>query len=157
MFLHPKALIDYTRHTHNEMVFERRYMDGKRQPNYVVLDVDDLDKAMVLYEKYNKSGRYVFDRKMKKGFEEGDRTEEERQADLVYFALKCSKDFGIPIVVVEREKIAQNEWKKIVVSLKEVMDKKDFSKEEVHELLHDIFVDFAPFIPVLLPCIAKIF
>ena len=22
------------------------------------------------------------------------------------------------------------------------MDKKDFSKEEVHELLHDIFVDF---------------
>ena len=118
MFLHPKALIDYTRHTHNEMVFERRYMDGKRQPNYVVLDVDDLDKAMVLYEKYNKSGRYVFDRKMKKGFEEGDRTEEERQADLVYFALKCSKDFGIPIVVVEREKIAQNEWKKIVVSLK---------------------------------------
>ena len=142
MFLHPKQLIDYTRHTHNEYVFERRYNDGKRQPNYAVLDVDNLDQAMALYEKYSKQGRYVFNAKLKKDFSDGERTKEERIADLVYFALKCSKDFGIPIVVVEREKIAQNEWKKIAVNLRELMDKKDFSREEVHDIFHDIFVEF---------------
>lgn len=142
MFLHPKQLVDYTRHTHNEYVFERRYKDGKRQPNYVVLDVDDLDQAMALYEKYNKQGRYVFNSKLKRDFSDGNRAKEERTADLVYFALKCSKDFGIPIVVVEREKVAKNEWKKIAVNLKELMEKKDFSREEVHDILHDIFVEF---------------
>ena len=142
MFLHPKELLDFTRHTHNEYVFERRYKNGKRQPNYVVLDVDNLDDAVALYEKYSNRGRYKNTKKLHKDYEERKRTPEEKIAEFVYFAMKCSKDFGIPIVVVEREKVAQNEWKKITLNLKFLVEKNDFTQEEVRTILHDVLVEF---------------
>lgn len=142
MFLHPKALIDCTRHTHNEYVFERRYKDVKRQPSYIVLDVDDLDKALKYYENFSRKGRYATRRMLRFNIENDSRSYEAKIADSVYFALKCAKDFHLPIVTIERDKICQNEWKKIVTNLKDFMEKKDFTEDDVREFLHSTLVEF---------------
>ena len=129
----PKDMIDMTRHTHNEMVFERRIGNAKRQPSYIVLVCDDYEHLKKVYESDLKRGRY----KLK----DGERLEEEKESDLMYFALKAAKDFGVPIVVVEREKIAKHEHQVIQSRLDEFIKDEKLNREETREYFHDLITN----------------
>lgn len=135
-YLMPKDMIDYTRYAHNEMVFERKVGPNKRQPSYIVLVVDDYEKALKQFQIQEKIGRYTLIGKL--AFMNKD-----KEADKVYHALKAARDFKIPIVVVETEKIAKNEYKKIHDKLEEFKKKETFTRSEVKEYFHDILVEYA--------------
>ena len=47
-YLSPKAMIDNTRHTHNELVIERLTPNGKLKPNYTVFMTEEYDKEMIM-------------------------------------------------------------------------------------------------------------
>ena len=92
--LNPEEQLDNTRHTHNEILLERYIIqeDGcleKRQPNYVIYCTDN-------YEKENAE-----------------------KDNLWIKTKKAAKEFGVPIVVVEREKCAQKESEAIEKLLKD--------------------------------------
>jgi len=116
----PKDFINMTRHGHNEMVFERRKGKGKRQPSYIVFMCDDFDKAM---EEYNQSKKDP---------------EEATAGYLLFQAIKAAKDFGIPIVIVEREKIIKHERQKIDKRVAEFLEDEKLDRKEIEEYLFDI-------------------
>lgn len=136
-YLLPREMIDHTRHTHNEIVFERRTGSQKRQPSYIVLMVDDYNKAMLKYRTLSALGRYsLFKKTLQTGSENTD-------ADAIYFSLKAAKDFGVPIVVVEREKIAKHQHEQIRNKLEQFKNDTEMNRDEVREYYHDIFVAMA--------------
>ena len=126
----PKDMIDMTRHTHNEMVFERSAGNAKRQPSYIVLVCDDYEHIKREYELEALKGRY----KLK----EDKKLRNHKEGDQMYYALKAAKDFGIPIVVVEREKIAKHEHQVIQSRLDEFIKDEKLDREEVKEYFHDL-------------------
>lgn len=133
-YLLPQQMLDTTRHTHNEMVYERRVGNKKRQPSYVVLVCDDYEETRKSYETSKKLGRYkTFAKHLLKGKVEG---------DLLYNALKAAEDFGVPIVIVERKKIAQSEHDRIFRRLDEFMHDDELNRDEIKSYFHDIIVDF---------------
>lgn len=136
-YLLPRDMVDQTRHTHNEMVFERRIGNQKRQPNYIVLMCDDYDKAILKYHTLKALGRYsVFKKTLSY-------SHEAREADAIHYALKAANDFGIPIVVVEREKVAKQQHKKIMTKLEEFKNDTEMNRDEVKEYMHDIITNLA--------------
>lgn len=118
MCLMPDDVLDYTRHTHNEIVWERRLLDEngnykKKQPSYIVYFVDNFEDRFT-------------DLEARKQWES---------------VKKAAKDFGqngksLPIMVVEREKIARNQ--------KEVIEDKinDFKQNLDKALIKEIVVDY---------------
>ena len=145
-FYPPKVMIDKTRDIHNEMVLERRNnslsKSFKREPNYVVYIVDDM----------NNENNFTNDNRL---FKE---------------TLQASKDWGIPIVIVDRLKYAKSEMQRcedlkqkfyetndfkylkqlftkfcnnivgcIFYDIPEVESKNKFSKEKLSQLFHEIF------------------
>ena len=83
-FFLPDDMINNTRHSHNEMVIERRGKGNfKRLPNYLVYLVDDIN--------------------IESNFE-GELWDEYRQA---------ANDYNVPIVIVDRLKYAKSEMHKI--------------------------------------------
>lgn len=122
-----KDMLDYTRHTHNELVFERRVRGNKKkQPSYIVYFCDDFDNVEKLY---------------KKGIND---YEEGSDISTFYYTLQTAKDFGLPIVIVEREKIAKHEFLKIKNSLEEFicLNEDDIDRDAVKKYYHDIIVEF---------------
>lgn len=104
MYLLPDDVLDYTRHTHNETVWERRNITKnvafKKQPSYIVYFVDNFE------DRFNDS-------------------EARKQWESVK---KAAKNFSIevngvkrplPIMVVEREKIAKSQLEIIQNKLNE--------------------------------------
>lgn len=104
MFLLPDDVLGYTRHTHNETVWERRNISGdemfKKQPSYIVYFVDNFEDRLTDPEAM-------------------------RQWESVR---KAAENFSIevdgvkkqlPIMVVEREKIAQSQFEIIQTKLNE--------------------------------------
>lgn len=136
-YLLPREMIDHTRHTHNEIVFERRLGNQKRQPSYIVLMCDDYDKAMLKYRALSALGRYsLFKGTLQNGYENSD-------ADAIYFALKAAKDFGVPIVIVEREKVAKHQHEQIMTRLEEFKNDPEMNRDEIREYYHDIIVNLS--------------
>lgn len=83
-FFTPRNIINNTRHAHNEQVIERRELRKELIDEGVI----NLQPSYVI----------VF----------SDMTEE-----LKNNALKCAKDFGIPVVYIDKQKVVQNESNKI--------------------------------------------
>ena len=136
-YLLPQDMVDYTRHTHNEMVFERRVGNQKRQPSYIVLMCDDYNKALLNYRALAALGRYsIFKKTLSNSIETKD-------ADAIYYALKAAKDFGVPIVVVERSKVAKNQYNRIMSRLEEFKQDTEMNRDEIREYYHDIIVNLA--------------
>ena len=122
-YLSVKGMMDHTRHTHNEVVFERRLGDNtKRQPAYIVLFCDDYEELITYY----KSGEY------------------DDEVEHLIQTIKTAKDFNLPIVVVEREKIAIHERKKIDESLSQFtnMTEDQIEEEKVRKLYYEIITQF---------------
>ena len=109
-FLLPNKMIDNTRHTHNEIVIERRGAKSsitfKRMPDYLVLFVDDINNSNNFDPSINEHYKYT---------------------------LQASIDFGIPIVIVDRLKYAKREYEKCEKLLIEFSN--SFDNKKLDELL----------------------
>lgn len=102
----PKEMIDNTRHTHNEMVLERRNntngISFKRLPDYIVYIIDDINNE--------------------KNFQEDNQLYKE--------VLQASIDQGVPIVVVDRLKYVKREKIKCDKLIEEFFSTKNYKKLE---------------------------
>ena len=113
-FLLPNKMIDNTRHTHNEIVIERRGAKSsttfKRMPDYLVLFVDDINDSNNFDPSINEHYKYT---------------------------LQASIDFDIPIVIVDRLKYAKREHEKCEKLLIEFSN--SFDNNKLNELLLTFF------------------
>ena len=104
VFYDPKSMIDNTRHTHNEMVLERRNLAGtssfKRMPNYIVYIVDDIQNK----ENFSKNNDY---------FKE---------------TVQAANDHNVPIIIVDRLYYAKREHEKCKNLYKEIFQEKGYEK-----------------------------
>lgn len=114
----PDEFINHTREWHNELDYERKNSDAssaefKKNPDFIILDqeVEDITQLTL---------------------------EEKKQYDkLVSNSIKAAKDFGnIPILVINREKIAKNE----INSIRKMLD--DYNLTHNIELLNKIIIKF---------------
>lgn len=119
MFLLPDDILEYTRHTHNETVWERRNISGdamfKKQPSYIVYFVDNFEdrlsdsEAMKQWESVRKAAfNFSFE---------------------VHGVRK-----PLPIMVVEREKIAKSQLEIIRTKLSEF--KTTFNPKLIQEIIY---------------------
>ena len=126
MYLLPDDVLDYTRHTHNETVWERRNISGnatfKKQPSYIVFFVDNFEDRL-------------------------SDPEAMRQWESVR---KAAADFSIevdgvkrplPIMVVEREKIAKSQREIIQTKLNEF--KASLDSKLIKEIISDYESNYA--------------
>ena len=121
MYLLPDDVLDYTRHTHNETVWERRSISGdamfKKQPSYIVYFVDNFEdrlsdpEAMKQWESVKKAAANF---------------------SIEVDGVKKS----LPIMVVEREKIAKSQLEIIQNKLNEFKTTLD------SKLIKDIISDY---------------
>ena len=145
-YLSSKGIKDNTRHTHNEIVFERRIEGNKkRQPTYVVFFCDDYEKALEEYNKIKESNNEELISLVHSDSNDL-KTVPRATQDGVHLmdAIKTAKDFGIPMVVVEREKIAKHEREKIDsnVELFNSLTEEMITEELVEELIYSILVQY---------------
>lgn len=129
----PKDMIRHTRYGYNEMVFERIVDGKKREPSYIVLFCDDYEKSKSAYLKYKKKGRYDTD----EFFVQQPRMKETKEADIFYNSIKAAQEFGIPIVVIEKEKIAKKEQQRILSRIRDFKYDDKLNREEINEYLYD--------------------
>ena len=121
MYLLPDDVLGYTRHTHNETVWERRSISGnsmfKKQPSYIVYFVDNFEdrlsnpEAMKQWESVKKAASNF---------------------SIEFDGVKKS----LPIMVVEREKIAKSQLEIIQNKLSEFKTTLD------SKLIKDIISDY---------------
>lgn len=121
MFLLPDDVLDYTRHTHNETVWERRNISGdamfKKQPSYIVYFVDNFEDRLTDPEAMRQ-------------------WESVRKAASNFSIEVDGVKRPLPIMVVEREKIAKSQFEVIKNKLKE------FKITIDSELIKDIISDY---------------
>ena len=126
MYLLPDDVLNYTRHTHNETVWERRNIEGdgmfKKQPSYIVYFVDNFEDRLT-------------------------NDEAKKQWEAVK---KASSNFSreingvmkpLPIMVVEREKIAQAQINAINEKFEQF--KQTFDKKLMREIISDFESNYA--------------
>ena len=126
MYLLPDDVLSYTRHTHNETVWERRSISGdamfKKQPSYIVYFVDNFEdrlsdpEAMKQWESVKKAASNFAN-----------------EIDGV-------KKY-LPIMVVEREKIAKSQLEIIQNKLKEF--KTTLDSKLIEEIISDYESNYA--------------
>lgn len=128
----PDDMIDNTRHLHNEIVFERKNGNEKRQPSYIVLICDDLKKAQRLYDIKKNLGMY----------KKNGGNASMNDGDALNAALNAAKDFNAPIVVVEKRVIAKQQFKNITNSLKDFVAAEELNRDDIKKYFHDIITVF---------------
>ena len=126
MYLLPDDVLGYTRHTHNETVWERRSISGnvmfKKQPSYIVYFVDNFEdrltdpEAMRQWESVKKAASNF---------------------SVEIDGVKQS----LPIMVIEREKIAKAQLEVIQNKLKSFKDTLDSSL--IKEIISDYESNYA--------------
>lgn len=134
-YLMPSLMIDNTRNNHNEMVIERKIGQEKRMPSYVVLVCNNYSKTKRKYLTQRSLGRYF-------GRKDNLYGKEKSEGDLLHHAIQTAKDFNIPIVIVEREKIALQEYLKIRQSLNLFKDKINFNRQEIKSFYHELIINY---------------
>lgn len=118
-FLFPDKMVDYTRHTHNEVTLERLYKDGKLLPSYVLYLTESFVPDMPLAEDIPDSIAAV-----NQGLSSWKNT------------LQAAKDFNVPIVVIDRSGVKHYEMERINNKLDELYDTKN------PNLIYDILTRF---------------
>ena len=129
-FMSPEDLIDNTRSDYNELVYERRDLGKnaehfKKNPDYIVFieEYEDIENWIEHY----KDNEWAFNILNHQKKEQKDRWKE---------TIRAAKDFGIPIVKINREKCARNEINKIQMYLN------DFRNTLNPELIEKIIVQY---------------
>lgn len=118
-FLFPKKMIDYTRHTHNEVTLERLYKDGKLLPSYVLYLTESFIPDMPHAEDIPDSVAAV-----------------NQGLNSWKNSLQAAKDFNVPIVVINRSGVKHYEIEWINNKLDEFYDTKN------PNLVYDILTRF---------------
>lgn len=114
----PSNFIDNTREWHNELDYERKNIDSsklefKKNPDFIIFDQECEDVSQLSLEEQQQFEKYKND------------------------TIKAAKDFGnIPILVINRERIAKNEVNLIEKMLEEYSLSYDF------ELLKNLVIKF---------------
>lgn len=128
-FLFPNKQIDYTRHTHNELVIERALKIGKVQPSYAIYMTEEYSEEKI--KNFEKIREKIF-RKAKRRSTKPTTDDiiklasryiinGDKRKDFIrwYAAMQAANDFSIPMVVVERKPIHEYERKKLEEMTKE--------------------------------------
>ena len=127
-FLFPDSQINYTRHTHNELVIERLIKSGKILPSYAIFMTEEFD--------YDRLSKYNYDYFENKYYL--DLNSEEKDAYLWLNALKAARDLDIPVVVLERKKVRDYEKNKINNMFNEFQKGND----DASKIIRDVFLRF---------------
>ena len=126
MFLLPDDVLEYTRHTHNETVWERRNISNdkmfKKQPSYIVYFVDNFEDRLN-------------DQKAMKQWESV------KKASSNFLVEVDGIKKTLPIMVVEREKIAKSQLGIIQLKLNEF--KETLSPKLIKEIISDYESNYA--------------
>lgn len=121
MFMLPEDFLEYTRHTHNEFVWERRNISEttkfKKQPSYIVYFVDNFEDRLTDTEAMRQ-------------------WESVKKAAVNFSFEKDGIKRPLPIMVVEREKIAKAQHEIIQNKLKE------FKETLNPQLIKEIVVEY---------------
>lgn len=118
-FLFPDKMIDYTRHTHNEITLERLYKDGKYLPSYVLYITESFIPDMPLEDEIPESLTYV-----NQGLNAWKNT------------LQAARDFNVPIVVIDRSVVKKHE----IALINDKVD--EFYETHNPNLIYDILTRF---------------
>ena len=112
-----------------------------RMEEYEDIDVDEvIQKCKKIIENSMEENEYIISGRCNIGFLKISKTFISNKKDMSQVYAWADATYQC---IVNRDEVTRfNYGGGSGVSLKEVMDKKDFSREEVHDLLHDIFVDF---------------
>ena len=123
MYLMPDDILDYTRHTHNETVWERRKITAgeslsKKQPSYIVYFVDNFEDRLT-------------------------DDEAKRQWESVKKAAEnfASNGIPLPIMVIEREKIAINQVENIEAMLNQY--RQTLNSSLINQIINDYESNYA--------------
>lgn len=118
-FTSPEVLIDNTRGDYNELVYERRDLSSnplfyKKNPDYIVFieEYEDIDSYLELYKNEPDKLTYLEEQKKLQQYQYQE-------------SLKAAKDFGIPIVKINREKCAKTSISYIMDLVRQFEDTKD--------------------------------
>lgn len=129
-YMNADDMLNNTRGDYNELVYERRDLSSnpkyyKKNPDYIVFieEYENFDEWINKFKDKPKQLEYLQQQKH----------EQER---LWNESLKAAKNFGIPIVKINREKIAKSESKKINIMVEQ------FKETLNPNLLTDIIVSF---------------
>ena len=132
IFTSGDELIDSTRGDYNELVYERRDLSSnpkfyKKNPDYIVFieEYEDIDS----YIKFYSDGKHEEQRKILL-------EQKEKQDRMWHETLKAAKDFGVPVVKINREKCAKSEKAKIEKMVEE------FEKTKEPQYLYQIITQF---------------
>ena len=115
----PNEFINHTRQWHNELNYERKNNEKvsaefKKNPDFIILDQEVEDITQLTPE------------------------EKKKYDELVFNSIKAAKDFGnIPILVINRERIAKNE----INNIRKMLD--DYNSTHNIELLRKIIIKFS--------------
>ena len=129
-FTNPDRLLDITRGDYNELVYERRDLSSnppfyKKNPDYIVH-----------FEEYEKFDDYIKKAKDNPEVLEYLNAQKQQQEFRKEQSFKAAKDFGIPVVIINREKCAKQEIEKIEQTLS------DFENSLNPELLKKVICQF---------------
>ena len=106
-YMDADTMLNNTRSDYNELVYERRDLSSnptfyKKNPDYIVFieEYEDFDK---MFEKYKDNPKKL------------DYFKKQKKLQDIFWqeSIKAAKNFGIPIVKINREKIAKSEYAKI--------------------------------------------
>lgn len=129
-FLNPDNLLDNTRGDYNELVYERRDLSSnptfyKKNPDYIVYieEYENIDEYFEQYKDNNEMLIYLNKQK-------------EQQKYQLEQSLKAAKDFGIPIVKINRERCAKQAITEIEQSIS------DFENSLDPDLIKKIICQF---------------
>ena len=105
VFFSPKDLINFTRHTHNELVLERRNfnennLNFKRQPSYIVYFVDDVNNI----DNFNEDNSYYQE------------------------TIQAAVDHDVPVLIIDRLYYAKRETDKCNKLMEEIFNNKQYNK-----------------------------
>ena len=118
-YMSADQMLDNTRADYNELVYERRDLSSnpkfyKKNPDYIVF-IEEYESFEEMFHKYkNEPKKLAYLIRQKEILDE--RWQE---------TIKAAKDFNIPIVKINRERVAKSEFSKIKQMVSEFMVNKD--------------------------------
>ena len=118
-YMDANSMLNNTRGDYNELVYERRDLSSnpkfyKKNPDYIVF-IEEYESYDEMFEKYKDKPKQLDYLKKQK----------ELQDKFWQESLKAATDFDIPIVKINREKVAKSEHEKINNLVKDFTETKD--------------------------------
>lgn len=129
-YTNPSVLLDNTRGDYNELVYERRDLSSnplfyKKNPDYIVLieEYEDINLYLDYYKDNPEKIAYLEEQKRVQQYQ-------------LQESIKAAKNFGIPIVKINRERCAKNS----IFHIRQLLEQFESTKDAT--LISDIICEF---------------